>query len=137
MDIAKRVAHWAERLPSARLANVNRYLPASVTAVLVVALVYQLVALTRTIARGAPAVVMPIAAPPAGEPSSTRTPPDFRLLLDAHLFGKVEEAAAAPVAEAVVEAPDTSLSITLKGILFCEGGMPGNSGCAPVSGVSP
>jgi len=117
MDVAKRLADWRDQPPEQWLAAVNRYLPPAVTAVLVIAIAYQLATLTWTLVPGATPTIA-AAAPQAVGSASPAT--DFGALTNAHLFG---EAADEPVAvvPAVVDAPDTTLSLTLQGILSKEG----------------
>lgn len=113
MDVATRLADWTEQPPEQWLANVNRYLPPGVTAVLVIAIAYQLATLTWTLVPGS----SPAGAPPI-QPSNSAAADvsrDFSTLTDSHLFGEADQAA--PVVTAVLDAPDTTLSLTLKGIL--------------------
>jgi general secretion pathway protein C len=117
MDVAKRLADWRDQPPEQWLAAVNRYLPPAVTAVLVIAIAYQLATLTWTLVPGATPTITP-AAPQA---SGTTPAPagDFGALANAHLFGQAADGPA-PVVPAVVDAPDTTLSLTLQGILSDE-----------------
>jgi len=116
MDVAARLADWREHPPEQWLANVNRYLPPGVTAVLVIAIAYQLATLTWTLVPGSS-----VAGAPALQPSDVagaEVSRDLSALLDSNLFGVEDQAA--PVVTAVVDAPDTTLSLTLKGILSRE-----------------
>jgi general secretion pathway protein C len=116
MDVAKRLAEWRDQPPEQWFTAVNRYLPSGITAVLVIAIAYQLSALTWTLVPGS----TPVAAPgprAAGGPAPAQ---DYSVLTNSHLFGEAAEQAA-PVAAAVVDAPDTTLSLTLRGILSKEG----------------
>src|SRR5262245_36935735 len=114
MDVATRLADWRERPPEQWLNVANRYLPAGVTAVLVIAIAYQLATLTWTFVPGA----TPSGAPAAQRSTGTdnQTARDLSVLTDSHLFGEADQQAA-PVVTAVVDAPDTTLSLILKGIL--------------------
>jgi general secretion pathway protein C len=114
MDVATRLADWREQPPEQWLANVNRYLPPGVTAVLVIAIAYQLATLTWTLVPGS----TPTAAPPAQQSNGTdaEASRDFSPLTGWHPFGEPNQQAA-PVPTAVVDAPETTLSLTLKGIL--------------------
>jgi general secretion pathway protein C len=114
MDVAKRLADWRDQPPEQWFNAANRYLPPILTAVLVVTIAYQLATLTWTLAPGS----TPAAAPVSRSADSADRPPasDYSALTNSHLFG---EAAEQPVqvATPVIDAPDTTLSLTLKGIL--------------------
>ncbi len=111
MDVAKRLVDWAEQPPEQWLNVVNKYLLPAVTAVLVVLIAYQLAGITWSLVPGgAPALAArPVASKPAERPA------DLSKLTNSHLFGEAR-AEAAPVVE-TVDAPDTSLSLSLTGIL--------------------
>jgi general secretion pathway protein C len=117
MDVAKRLAHWKEQPPEQWLTTLNLYLPTGVTALLVIAIAYQLATLTWLLIPGS----IPGAAAPAAQRSDTvpALVVDFGSLVGSHLFGEATERTA-PLAAAVVDAPDTTLSLTLKGILSRE-----------------
>jgi len=112
MDVAKRLADWRDQPPELWFTAINRYLPPSVTAILVIAIAYQLATLTWSLAPGS----APTFAPTARAVSSEAPATDLSVLNDSHLFGEADEQATPVVAE-VVDAPDTTLSLTLKGIL--------------------
>jgi general secretion pathway protein C len=118
MDVATRLADWRERPPEQWLATANRYLPPGFTAVLVIAIAYQLATLTWTLVPGST---------PTGAPAVQRSNPgveasrDFSALTDSHLFGEADQRAI-QVVPAVVDAPDTTLSLTLTGILAIDTG---------------
>jgi general secretion pathway protein C len=116
MDVAKRLADWRDQPPELWFTTINRYLPPGVVFILVIAIAYQLATLTWTLAPGA----TPVFAPPA-RTGGTGTAPaaDLSVLTDSHLFGEATQQAA-PVVPEVVDAPDTTLSLTLKGILARE-----------------
>jgi general secretion pathway protein C len=111
MDVTKRLVDWTEQPPEQWLNAVNKYLPPAVTAVLVVTIAYQLAGITWSLVPGAPPTLAPrtTASKPAEQPT------DLSKLTNSHLFGEAR-AEAAPVVEAV-DAPDTSLSLSLSGIL--------------------
>ena len=111
MDVAKRLVDWTEQPPEQWLNVVNKYLLPAVTAVLVVLIAYQLAGITWSLVPGgAPALAArPVASKPAERPA------DLSKLTNSHLFGEAR-AEAAPVVE-TVDAPDTSLSLSLTGIL--------------------
>jgi general secretion pathway protein C len=116
MDVAARLADWREHPPEQWLANVNRYLPPGVTAVLVIAIAYQLATLTWTLVPGSSLPGAPALHP--SDVAGSQVPRDFSALTESHLFGEADRAT--PVVTAVVDAPDTTLSLTLKGILSRE-----------------
>jgi general secretion pathway protein C len=119
MDVAKRLADWRDQPPEQWFTAINRYLPPAVTALVVVAIAYQLAALTWTLIPGSLPAVAPaprvVSDGGAGLPAT-----DLSALADSHLFGEAPEQAA-PVETAVIDAPETTLSLTLKGILASEG----------------
>ena len=110
MDVAKRLVDWTEQPPEQWLNVVNKYLPPAVTAVLVVTIAYQLAGITWSLVPGAPPALAP--RPVASKPADHT---DLGILANAHLFDEVREEAA-PVVN-TVDAPDTSLSLSLTGIL--------------------
>jgi general secretion pathway protein C len=116
MDVAKRLADWRDQPPEQWLTAVNRYLPPGVTALLVIAIAYQLATLTWTLVPGStPSVTLP-----AHAPSTSNAPAaDLSALTDAHLFGQAAEQPVTPDPE-LIDAPETTLSLTLKGILAKE-----------------
>ena len=118
MDVAKRLTEWRDQPPEQWFSAANRYLPPGVTAVLVIAIAYQLATLTWALAPGsAPAAA---AAPSPVETGGDAPVSDYSVLLSSHLFGEAAEQPAVAVAP-VADAPDTTLSLTLKGILSKEG----------------
>ncbi len=122
MDVAKRLADWKAQSPDQRIAVLNRYLPPGVTAVLVIALAYQLATITWSLAPDVPSALAPIAPSGGTSPGVTERSSDFGTLADQHLFGQAANTPA-PVVEAVVDAPETNLNLTLTGIGFGEHGM--------------
>jgi len=131
MDVAKRLADLRDQPPEQWLAPINRYLQPGVVAVFVIAIAYQLATLTWTLVPGSVSTVAPAAAPPSSGASSAPGT-DFSPLLDSHLFGEAANVpAAAPVA--VLDAPDTNLSLTLKGILAVDAEPTGPNGVVMIS----
>ncbi|HEX7081949.1 MAG TPA: type II secretion system protein GspC [Gammaproteobacteria bacterium] len=117
IDVARTLTLLKERSPEHWVRAVNRFGPPIVTAALVLVIARQLAALTWTVVphhtfdRPAPVIVQPAAG--AEEISAAR----FAALEGAHLFGEAPaEAPAAPI-PAEVEAPDTTLSIRLTGVI--------------------
>jgi general secretion pathway protein C len=124
MDLAKRLSDWRDQPPEQWFASANRYLPPGVTAVLVITIAYQLAKMTWAVVPGsAPTAVAPPLRP--NEPAAMTR--DLGALLDSHLFGESEAQPTAPVVPAVLDAPDTTLSLTLKGILSKEGDTDGGA----------
>jgi general secretion pathway protein C len=119
MDLARRINQLKEQPPEQWLKAGNRYLIPASTAALVLALAYQLATLTWALV---PAQVtdIPRLPPQAGAAANpgTGAGPDFAVLLDAHLFGlaPAEPLGPAPPPAAVVDAPDTNLSLKLTGL---------------------
>jgi len=109
MDVAKRLVDWTEQPPEQWLTTVNKYALPVVTAVLVVTIAYQLAGITWRLVPGAP----PTLAPRPVAPTAVKQPADLTKL--AGLFGEAREEAAPVVA--AVDAPDTTLSLSLTGIL--------------------
>ena len=119
MDVAKRLAEWRDRPPEQWFTTVNQYLPPGLTAVLVIAIAYQLATLTWALVPGSTPAAAPAPRPvDAGGTAPATT--DYSVLTGAHLFGHAAEQAEV-AAPAVVDAPDTTLSLTLRGILSKEG----------------
>jgi general secretion pathway protein C len=113
MDVAKRLADWRDQPPELWFTAINRYLPPAVTAILVIAIAYELATLTWTLAPGSTPVFTP-----SIRAGSTDTAPaaDLSVLNNSHLFGESAQQAK-PVVAAVVDAPETTLSLTLTGIV--------------------
>ena len=114
MDVAKRLADWRDQPPEQWFTAINRYLPPGVTALLVIAIAYQLSTLTWTVVPG----LAPAAAPAPRAPPTTARGAGVGLgaLASSHLFGEAAEQAA-PTPVAVIDAPETTLSLILKGIV--------------------
>jgi general secretion pathway protein C len=118
MDVAKRLADWRDQPPEQWFTAVNRYVPPAVTAVLVIAIAYQLATLTWTLVPGSTPIA---AAPPRPiNVGNAPAPSDYGALTDSHLFGQAAEQATTAPEPALIDAPETTLSLTLKGILAKE-----------------
>ena len=116
MDVAKRLAEWRDRPPEQWFTTVNQYLPPGITGVLVIAIAYQLATLTWTLVPGS----TPAVAPPSRSAGSTLIAPpqtDYGVLKG--LYGEASEQTEVVLAP-VEDAPDTTLSLTLRGILSAE-----------------
>lgn len=117
MDVAKRLTDWRDQPPEQWFNAANRYLPPVLTAVLVVTIAYQLATLTWTLAPGSTPAAAPVS---RSADSADRSPAsDYSALTNSHLFGEAAEQPA-QVVTPVIDAPDTTLSLTLKGILARE-----------------
>lgn len=118
MDVATRLAEWRDQPPEQWFSAANRYLPPGLTTVLVIAIAYQLATLTWALVPGSTPVSAPAPRPVdagGGAPAA-----DYSVLTNSHLFGEAPKQSQI-VAAPVVDAPDTTLSLTLRGILSKEG----------------
>jgi general secretion pathway protein C len=117
MDVAKRLADWRDQPPEQWFNAANRYLPTGLTGILVIAIAYQLATLTWTLVPGSTPAAVPLSR--SADTGGNAPASDYSVLTNAHLFG---EAAEQPtqVVTPVIDAPDTTLSLTLKGILAKE-----------------
>ena len=123
MDVAKRLSEWRDQPPEQWFSSANRYLPPSLTVVLVIAIAYQLATLTWKLVPGSTPVAE--AAPRALGAGGVAPTSDYSVLTNSRLFGEAAEQPAVAAAP-VVDAPDTTLSLTLKGILSKEGDLNGS-----------
>jgi general secretion pathway protein C len=111
MDVAKRLAEWRDRSPEQWFTTVNHFLPPGITAILVIAIAYQLATLTWTLVPGSTPTAAP---PPPSAQRGAQPATDYSVLKG--LFGVAAEQPEVQVPE-VIDAPDTTLSLTLRGIL--------------------
>jgi general secretion pathway protein C len=123
MDLAKSLASWREQSPEQLARSANRVLPPVVAALLLLAIAYQLAELTWAVIphhafdSPPPRIVQP--APADGRAGATA---NFSALAESHLFGELK-AEPAPVEQPVtseVDAPDTTLPLTLTGVIVEE-----------------
>ncbi len=119
MDFPKLLLRWKERPIGQWLGASNRILPHAASAALAIGIAYQAAKLTWLMIPSAPLDAAPptLAPPSVGVAASQRRGLDLAPVIDAHLFGEAN-ATPAPVVETVVDAPDTSLSLQLSGVLF-------------------
>jgi general secretion pathway protein C len=123
MDLAKHLGHWMEQSPEQWIRAANRYLPTGLTTILVLAIAYQLATLTWVLVPGAAPLAVPAARAPS-TPSTTEQPAaDYEALRTTHPFGEPSKEPQ-PVVQNVADAPDTTLSLDLKGILAAGEGDP-------------
>ncbi len=116
MDLATRITRWRQYTRGQWAKTANRYLPPAVSAVLVLALAYQLAKLTWALIPGAPAdAPPPVVNPGSAALSGPQTQAvDITRIIDSHVFGEISAEPAAPVTVSVLEAPDTTLNLQLK-----------------------
>jgi general secretion pathway protein C len=122
MDVAKRLADWRDRREH-WLAGANRHLAPAVAAALVIVIANQFATLTWVLVPGSTSFAAPVLWPVAARPA----PADFSSLSGSRLFGEAAEQPHVAVA-AVADAPDTTLSVTLTGILSKDGDPNGSAG---------
>ena len=127
MDIATRLLQWRD-LPPARWAKTtNRYLPQVACVVLVLILAHELTQLTWAfLTIGAPNIRQPMANTPTtllASSSQTQSMVDVAQIVEKHLFGQTTEefeasiqGMASPAVDNILDVPDTSLSLQLKGV---------------------
>jgi general secretion pathway protein C len=123
MDLPSFILQWKERPLSQWLTAGNRFLPQAASALLVIGIAYQAAKLTWAVIPSAPVGDAPPTLPAPAARGTTAASPrglDLRPVLDAHLFGEAAETGPAPVVEALVDAPDTTLNLTLTGVLSSE-----------------
>src|SRR5262245_41588766 len=121
MDVAKLLAQWREQPPEHLLGAANRYLPPGVTAVLVIAIAYQLAGLTWALVPGSSGATIVVPTAPSAAAPSAQPLGDYAALSSAHLFGEAPKEQAPVAQPTVVDAPDTTLSLTLTGIVAIGG----------------
>lgn len=117
MDVATHLLQWKEQPPEEWARAANRLLPPIVSALLIIALAYKLAQLTWALFPGVPAnQPPPIVNTPIARNGTPQTGVDFSVITGASLFG-VASAGPPPVDESVVDAPETSLNLELRGIV--------------------
>ncbi len=117
MDVATYFLHWKEHPPEEWARAANRYLPYIVSALLIVALALKLAELTWTLIPRTPAdAPAPAVSAPVARAGSVAVDLDYAAIAAGHLFGEASQTPA-PVADTVVDAPDTNLNLELRGIV--------------------
>lgn len=120
MDLPTFILQWKERPLSQWLTAGNRFLPQTASALLVIGIAYQAAKLTWTVIPSAPVGEAPPTLPPPttrGAAAAGVGSLDLRPVLDAHLFGEAAATGPAPIVETLVDAPDTTLNLTLTGVV--------------------
>jgi len=117
MDFAQRLADLRQQSPEQWAKRANVVLPPLATGVLILAIAYQLSGLTWTLLSG-PTLDEPAPIIASGTTGSTARPDasSYAALQGWKPFGEPPEPGAAPVVEAVVDAPDTTLNLQLWGV---------------------
>jgi general secretion pathway protein C len=123
MDLAKNLAHWRDQSPEQWIAQANRYLPPIVVGILVLLIAFKAADLTwrlldsPTADEAVPAVVR-TAATSQGRTADSGA---YETLREWEPFGRPPDESAAPIpAEVVLDAPDTTLSLTLNGVAVAQ-----------------
>ncbi len=119
MSVAARFFDFNAQSPTDWIARATRVLPPVVSAVLILAIAYQLAQITWFVLPGESYEAPPlVAAAPAGAQSAPTS--DFATLRGWHPFGEAAAelaAAAPPPVQSVVDAPDTTLNLKLTGVI--------------------
>jgi general secretion pathway protein C len=124
MDLAKNFAHWRDQSPEQWIAQANRYLPPIVVGVLVLLIAFKAADLTwrlldsPTADESVPAAVRTTATGPGRTADSGA----YETLRAWEPFGHPpDESAQTPIpAEVVLDAPDTTLNLTLNGLVVAQ-----------------
>jgi general secretion pathway protein C len=106
---------------SLRERALSKWGPRVATLALVLVLAFELAQLTWQLLPGAPPLVT-VQTPSAAPAALADASPKFEALLGAHLFGEAPAEAGSPQESVAIVAPDTTLAVTLKGILYGEHG---------------
>ena len=135
MDLPTVILQWKERPIGQWLSASNRVLPQAATAVLVIGIAYQAARLTWLLVPGAEFDTPPPALPPPSTNSATAGRSlDLTPVIDAHLFGEPDATPPPVVVMTTVDAPDTSLSLQLTGVLSSDDSSTGWAIIAPSRG---
>lgn len=118
MDLAKNLAQWRDQTPEQWIALGNRYLPRIVVALLVLLIAFKAADLTwRLLDSRVTSDVAPITVQAESAASGTVSS-NFDVLTAWEPFGKApDETAGAISADLLLDAPDTTLNLTLAGTL--------------------
>ena len=121
MNLPTVLLQWKERPIGQWVGAGNRFLPQLATAVLVIAIAYQAAKLTWALMpREQLDVPLPVLSAPTTPAERVATGSlDLGAILDRRLFGEAD-ATPPPVVTTVVDAPDTTLSLELTGVVASE-----------------
>jgi len=123
MELARRLADWRDHSPERWFSTICQYLPPAVTAVLVVTIAYQLATFTWILVPGHAPIAAPVARAATGNAAHAA---DLNSVADSHLFGEADEQVV-PVVTEVINAPETTLNLTLKGTVAIDRGGDGSA----------
>ena len=117
-----------------RIRAVGRRLPSWVSYLLIIVIAYKLAELTWILLpQGTSSAQKPtVTVATLGQTRTIGSNPDASRIIEAHLFGSAPSDALAPVAEEILEAPDTTLNLKLVGMVSVSGGK-GESGIAIIT----
>jgi general secretion pathway protein C len=127
MNITTRLLQWRDIPPERWAKTTNRYLPQVACGLLVLILAHELTQLTWALLRiGSPNTHQPMANTPPiliTSPVQIQNTADANQIVERHLFGQTTEEFEAsiqgvvyPAADNLLDVPDTSLSLQLKGV---------------------
>lgn len=118
MNVATHLARWRDHPPEQWLKTANKVLPPIVTALLIVAIAYELASLTwRLVPAAPPDAPAPAIAAPGATGAALPAQPGYERLAAAHLFGAAPENGGEPVVvQETVDAPETTLNLELTGV---------------------
>lgn len=119
MNIQDLVSRFGGPAPSLAVARANEHLPLAVSVVAVILLGYYVARLFWLLY---PAGPRPPWQPPqrVGTPAAAAAPSDYATISAAHLFGEASSAPPEVTGDAAANAPDTSLSLQLRGAIAAE-----------------
>jgi len=125
MNVAEHLSALSARTPAQWIGTANKVLPPAVAAVLVVTIAYQLAQITWMAMPGEDfSAQAPFVAAGGGRGTTSAGDTDFDTLRGSHLFGRppeqTAEEIAAPPAEDIVDAPETTLNLRLSGVVVRE-----------------
>jgi general secretion pathway protein C len=118
MELAKNLAQWRDRSPEQWIAQANRYLPPIAVGVLVLLIAFKAADLTWRLLESPSAQdeVPPTVRLTMTTDNATAGPASYETLADWQPFGRAPDESAVEIpAEIVLDAPDTTLNLTLVG----------------------
>ena len=123
MNAEMKLAELKSISPSEAVSAAGRHLPRWVALALVVAIGWQLASMLWMLIPGGEEDAVappPAAATPASAPRAEVSGIDVTGIVNAHLFGEASADAPAPVQSEIDDAPETRLSLTLKGTVAAD-----------------